>query len=161
MRNGREMNRSCDSPGTLLAILAVTFLLAGIFGIGVFFAPAAEEGPDCDIQSGSCAYETADGMRIEFDVQPKPVTSMSDLTFIVTVTRGGSPVSDASVALNLSMPGMFMGKNQPVLKHAENGRYEGKGVIIKCPSGRKIWQADIAIARGGMNASARFVFEVK
>jgi len=145
----------------LLAILAVTFLLAGIFGIGVFPASAEAEGPDCDIQSGSCTKETADGMRVEFDVQPKPVTSMSDLTFIVTVTREGSPVSDASVALNLSMPGMFMGNNQTVLKHAENGRYEGKGVIVRCPSGRRIWRADIAIARGGKNAAARFVFEVK
>ena len=155
------MKRSCDSPGTQLSIRAVTFLLAGIFGIGVFLASAAEEGPDCDIQSGSCAKETADGMRVEFDAQPKPVTSMSDLRFIVTVTRGGSPVSDASIVLNLSMPGMFMGKNQPVLKHAENGRYEGKGVIIKCPSGRKVWRADITIARGGKNAAARFVFEVR
>jgi hypothetical protein len=155
------MKRSCNRPGTLWTFLAGTVLLAGIVGIVALPASSAENGTTCDIQKGSCLKETGDGMTVEFDVQPKPVATMSELTFIVNLTRGGFPASDASVALDLSMPGMFMGKNQPILKHAKNGRYEGKGVLVQCASGRKTWRADVTIGHGGKNAVASFVFEVK
>jgi len=145
----------------LWKILAGTVILAGIVGIVILPASSAENGTTCDIHKGSCIKETGDGMMVEFDVQPKPVSAMSELTFIVNLTQGGLPLSDASVVLDLSMPGMFMGKNQPVMKHAKNGRYEGKGVIVKCASGRKIWRADITIGHGAKNAIASFVFEVQ
>ncbi len=124
-------------------------------------ASAAETTRHCDIQNASCIMRTGDGMTIEFDVQPKPVAAMTESTFVVTVTRNGMPVTDASVQLDLSMPPMFMGKNQPVLKQSKNGRYEGKGVITRCASGRKTWQADVAVVSAGKTAVAAFVFEVK
>lgn len=122
---------------------------------------AAETPEQCDIQKTSCIMRTGDGMKIEFDVQPKPVTAMIESTFVVIVTRNGKPVTDASVHLDLSMPHMFMGKNQPVLKQVKDARYEGKGVITRCASGRKTWQADVTIRSDGKAAAAAFVFEVK
>ena len=104
---------------------------------------------------------TSDGMTIEFDIQPKPVTAMTECTFVVTFTRNAVPIMDASVHLDLSMPNMFMGKNQPVLNHIKDGRYEGKGVITRCASGRKTWQADVAVVSAGKTAVATYVFEVK
>jgi hypothetical protein len=59
------------------------------------------------------------------------------------------------------MPGMFMGENRIVLHHKENGKYKGRGVIPRCPSGRKIWKAEIEIKRKGKVASVSYVFEVK
>ncbi len=60
------------------------------------------------------------------------------------------------------MPGMFMGKNRPALKKVSDGRYEGKGVITRCPSGNK----DLAELKSSSNTTGKltvadFVFEVK
>jgi hypothetical protein len=155
------MKRPHNKPGILWMSLAVTVLLTGIVGIGVPPASAAESGTTCDIQGGSCLKETGDGMTVEFDIQPKPVVPLSELTFIVNLTRAGMPVTDASVVLDLSMPGMFMGKNRPILKHAKNGRYEGKGIITRCPSGKKMWQAEVTVKQAGKTTVVDFVFEVK
>ncbi len=122
---------------------------------------AAETPQHCDIQNASCIMRIGDGMTIEFDVRPKPVAAMTENTFVVIVIRNGKPITDASVLLNLSMPNMFMGKNQPVLKQVRDGRYEGKGIITRCASGKKTWQADVAVVSAGKTAVAAFVFEVK
>jgi hypothetical protein len=124
-------------------------------------ASATETAQPCDIQLGSCIMRTGDGMTIEFEIQPKPVAAMTESTLVVTVTRNGLPIADASVHLDLSMPHMFMGKNQPSIKHIKDGRYEGKGVITQCASGRKTWQADVAVGSAGKSTVAAFVFEVK
>jgi hypothetical protein len=142
-------------------LLSAIVLLSGIISIEVLDAPAEENSTSCDIQRGPCFKATGEGMTIEFDIQPKPVSAMSELTFIVNLSRGGSPVTDASAALDLSMPGMFMGKNRPVLKQVYDGRYEGKGIITRCPSGGKTWQAEVTVERAGKTAVASFVFEVR
>jgi hypothetical protein len=115
----------------------------------------------CDIQSSSCVQKAADGMTIEFDIHPKPVTAMSDLRIIVLLSQKGVPVADASVRLDLAMPGMLMGVNRPVLSHMQPGRYEGKAVIVRCPSGKKTWKANIAIEGQSGSVTADFLFEVR
>jgi hypothetical protein len=156
------MKRSDSKLGTLCKLLSGIVLLAGIVSIAVPDVSSAEENrTDCDFQHGSCLIETGEGMTIEFDIQPKPVAAMSDLTFIVNLSRGGSPVTDASTALDLSMPGMFMGNNRPVLKQVYDGRYEGMGIITRCPSGKKTWLAEVTVEHAGKKAVASFVFEVK
>lgn len=155
------MKRSDGKLGTLCMILSGIVLLAGIVSIGVLDVSSAENKTACDIQHGSCLLDTVEGMTIEFDIQPKPVAAMSELTFIINLSRGGSPVTDASTSLDLSMPGMFMGKNRPVLKQVYNGRYEGMGIITRCPSGKKIWQAEVTVEHAGKTAVVSFVFEVK
>jgi hypothetical protein len=42
---------------------------------------------ECDIRRGPCVQETGGGMIVEFDIQPKPPTAMSDLNFIVTLKK--------------------------------------------------------------------------
>jgi hypothetical protein len=140
--------------------LAVALTILTIFVAGPV-ALAGETPLRCDIQNTSCIMKTLDGMTIEFDVQPKPVTSMVESTFVVIVTRNGQPLTDASVLLDLSMPHMFMGKNQPALRQIKDGRYEGKGVITRCASGKKTWQADVTVKTAGETALAAFVFEVR
>lgn len=155
------MKRTDSKLVTLCMLLSGIVLLTGIVSIGVLDASSAKNRTACDIQRGPCLLQTGEGMTIEFDIQPKPVAAMSDLTFIVNLSRGGSPVKNASTALDLSMPGMFMGKNRPALKQVHDGRYEGKGVITKCPSGKKTWQAEVTVEHAGKTAVASFVFEVK
>jgi hypothetical protein len=139
------MKRSDGKLDIFYMLLSGIFLLVGIVSIGVLNASAVENRTTCDIQRGSCLIETGEGMTIEFDIQPKPVAAMSELSFIVNLNRGGTPLTDASTELDLSMPGMFMGRNRPVLKHVYNGRYEGKGIITRCPSGKKTWQAEVTV----------------
>jgi hypothetical protein len=125
---------------------------------GTAYAAAANE---CNIQQGSCIQTTKDGMTVELDILPKPVTAMSALTFTVTLHRQGKPVADGTVALDLSMPGMYMGKNSPVLTHVAEGQYEGSGTIVRCMSGRNTWRADVAVSRDGKSETVSFVFEVR
>lgn len=116
----------------------------------------------CNIQAGSCSREIAGGLSVVFDILPKPVSAMSELTFSVALTRHGKPISDASsVILDLSMPGMFMGKNRHALKKLGDVRYEGRGIITRCMSGRKTWQAKVTVVHDGKTSLADFVFEVK
>ena len=117
---------------------------------------------DCDINSGSCVKEAGQvGLKAVFNITPKPVRSMAEVLFSVVLKRDTSPVTDASVSVDLTMPGMFMGTNRPVLKHVGAGRYEGKGFILRCPSGSRVWKAEVLIGRGGRNYSAGYTFEVK
>ncbi|WP_333652523.1 FixH family protein [Dissulfurispira sp.] len=97
-----------------------------------------------------------------FDCNPKPVKSMSEILFGVTLREKDKPVQDASVEIYLTMPGMFMGDNRILLMHKEKGRYEGKGVIARCPSGKRIWKADVIIVHPSKKTThASYVFEVK
>jgi hypothetical protein len=155
------MMRFGGKLGALCMLVSGIVLLARSVSIEVMDAFAAETRMACDIQRGSCLMETGEGMTIEFDIQPKPVAAMSELMFIVNLSRGGSPVTNASTALDLSMPGMFMGMNRLVLKQMYDGRYAGKGIITRCPSGKKTWQAEVTVEHAGKTAVASFVFEVK
>ena len=156
------MNRLYDTIRILRIVLSTAIIQISL--LIVVAAPAASDTDTplpCDIQLGSCIMRTGDGMTMEFDIQPKPVAAMTENTFVVKVTRNGMPITDASVYLDLSMPHMFMGKNQPIMKHIKDGNYEGKGIITRCASGRKTWQSDVTVVSAGKSAVAAFVFEVK
>ena len=47
------------------------------------------------------------------------------------------------ILLDLSMPGMQMGKNQVTLFKKNACLYEGKGIIVRCMSKRTLWQVKI------------------
>lgn len=119
---------------------------------------------DCDINKALCAKTAQGGTLVAFDIHPKPVKAMADLLFTVVLTRGGEPIDRASANLDLSMPGMYMGLNRLALVNRGDGRFEGKGVIPRCVSGRKIWKARVEFAYPGNGAgnegTAEFIFEV-
>ena len=140
------------------------FIVPAILALFPAAALQAVDAPGparCDIQKGPCSIATASGMIIGFDIQPKPVKPLTKLQFVITLTDKGKALTNASVGLDLTMPGMYMGKNAPAMKHVSKGRYEGNGIITRCMSGRKTWQADITVDRGGSREAAGFVFEVQ
>ncbi len=61
------------------------------------------------------------------------------------------------IAVDLSMPGMYMGENRVMLKRSPDGTYSGKGVIPKCRSGRRLWKATVTVPGAG---AAGFLFNV-
>ena len=108
---------------------------------------------NCDIQHTSCTQELSDS-RVVLDITPKPVKAMTDLTFRITLT-GKQPVAGAYI--DLGMPGMKMGPNRVPLKSLGNGVHAGTGIIVRCPSGKKVWKATVTLPNIG---TAEFIFDV-
>jgi len=122
---------------------------------------SGKQPADCDINAGPCMRTLENGETgVLFDINPKPVTAMKDLVFQVTLNENHKAVADAEVILDLTMPGMFMGANRPVLVHTGEGRYEVSGIIPKCPHGKKLWKAEITIKRKNETAAITYLFEV-
>jgi hypothetical protein len=140
----------------LISLGAVMLLTATI----ACSADNAKERADCNIQLGPCIGKAGSGTEVTFDITPRPVKSMAELLFTVTVRKDGKPITGADVTLDLTMPGMVMGKNNPGLSPGKDGRYAGKGVIIRCPSGKKVWKAEIIVSSKHGTETASFVFEV-
>lgn len=109
---------------------------------------------NCDIQKGPCSQMMGQS-KISLDISPKPVKAMQDLTFRVTVD---GPVKISSQPhIDLGMPAMKMGPNKVLLEDLGGGVFEGHGVIVRCKSGKRTWQAEIKIPGLG---EAKFIFDV-
>ena len=132
----------------------MAFVLLGVLLL-IAHSPVlgATEAPDCLIDLGPCTSIAA-GRQVVFDISPKPVRFMKELTFTVR-TKGGKTAP--TVLLDLSMPGMYMGINQVMLKRTADGSYSGKGIIPRCPSGKKLWQAEVTLPGAG---KASYTFNV-
>lgn len=154
------MRPSHNIPGDLRLFFVAGIIFTALVGAADVSPVLAAEKINCDIQRGSCRQVADSGTAVELDILPKPVKALTELDFIVTIKRGGVPLKDALIDLDLTMPGMFMGHNRPVLKQVKPGRYEGKGVITRCPSGGKTWQAEVTIEHDGKTAIVDFLFEV-
>jgi hypothetical protein len=108
---------------------------------------------NCDIQHSSCTQELS-GTKVVLDISPKPVKAMTDLKFRIILT-GKQP--KAPPYIDLGMPGMKMGPNRVPLKSVGNGVHEGTGIIVRCPSGKKVWKATVTVPNMG---TAEFIFDV-
>ena len=137
-----------------------------LLGIGIFFLGllafsacqtgvswAMEVKVDCDIQSGGCQKQI-NARAVHLEILPKPVKAMKDLTFQVKIS--GDSLLKAPF-IDLGMPGMKMGPNRVILKKKDATTYEGQGVIVRCKSGRTIWQATVVLPEIG---NVVFTFDV-
>ena len=114
---------------------------------------ASEPLINCEAHKGVCS-QSLGNRTISLEITPRPVKAMQDLIFIVHIS--GPPLSK-NPYMDLGMPAMKMGPNRVLLKPTGNGFYEGKGVIVKCPSGRQTWFASITIPESG---EVEFIFNV-
>ncbi len=142
--------RLCKKTPFLLGLLFLVFCTAG-----AIFASDPKTGNliNCDIQNQPCLQQV-DGGSVMFDILPKPVKAMEEVTFEVKVTDmelSGPP------AIDLSMPGMKMGPNPVKMEMTAIGLYQGTGIIVRCPSGKTVWQARVHLPGKG---SVDFVFDV-
>jgi hypothetical protein len=106
-----------------------------------------QEMINCNLHAGPCTQSLAENTVI-LEVTPRPVKAMQDLLFKVTLTGKIAKALKAPY-IDLGMPGMNMGPNRVHLKPAGNATYEGRGVIVRCPSGRRTWQATVTIPDAG------------
>ena len=120
---------------------------------------------DCDASAGHCERLLgAAGARVTLAIEPRPVRSMKDLTFTVGAWRDGLPLRDWEAEIALTMPGMFMGENRIRLAPLGPGAWRGRGVVVRCPSGRRTWSAEVTLRRREPAAAApltaTFTFDV-
>ncbi len=116
--------------------------------------------PRCDLGRTPCARAVG-GATVTLDVS-RPLRTMADLVFTVSV----APASAAGAGpgrIALEMPGMYMGENRVALAASGEGRWQGRGVIVRCPSGKRAWTAEVTLpasTSGGEPLRATFPFEV-
>ena len=118
--------------------------------IGIY---AGESQINCSLHDGACSLSLP-GLEVTLDIRPKPVKAMQDLVFKVSLAGEGS---DQAPYIDLEMPGMKMGPNRVILEKISRTVYEGKGVIVRCPSGSRTWQATVTVPGKG---KADFIFDV-
>jgi hypothetical protein len=132
------------------ALTATAFFYALVLA-AVVLSPssAGSQDTDCDIDRGPCIKPLGQtGITATFELLPRPVQAMKALSCRVELKQGQVPVTDRVVRVSFSMPGMLMAENAAVLRHTGGGRYEGSVIIVRCPSGVKIWRAEARVARG-------------
>ena len=133
---------------TFLVVLGLLFLF--------IFSPSAlasDAEINCDAHNGTCSQALGD-QTVSLEIEPRPVKAMQDLVFKLSIS--GAPPSKAPY-IDLGMPAMKMGPNRVWLKATHPGSYEGKGVIVRCKSGRRTWFANVVIPDTG---EVKFVFDV-
>jgi hypothetical protein len=137
----------------LTAFLLTAFLLAVPECLSA--GDKYQEMINCNLHAGPCTQPFSDSSVI-LEVTPRPVKAMQDLLFMVALTGKLSKASKPPY-IDLGMPGMNMGPNRVQLKPAGNATYEGRGVIVRCPSGRRTWRATVTIPDAGQ---IDFIFDV-
>ena len=114
---------------------------------------ADDSAINCDAHNGTCS-QTLGGITVSLEISPRPVKAMQDLVFKVFISGNPQPQSPY---IDLGMTGMKMGPNRVALNKIATGEYEGQGVIVRCPSGRRTWFANVTIPDAG---EVKFIFDV-
>jgi len=149
------METPSPRPGSGRAFVAA--LLALVF-IGA--AASQSQASTKSLATGPFTKELEDGLVVYFEILPRPIPPMKELNFAVNLSRAGKPLEAFEVLLDLTMPGMFMGKNSPTLVRVGPGRFEGRGVLPRCMSGDRHWQALLTLRESGGSHRIIFPFEV-
>lgn len=92
------------------------------------------------------------GQEVLLSIAPWPPPAMREVYFTVTLP---GYAGKASPYVDLSMEGMEMGRNRVDLSRGADGRYGGTGVFVRCPGGRRDWEATVT-APGAGKAVFRF-----
>ncbi len=100
----------------------------------------------CDLAAGPCTRPLEGGGEVVVEIGPRPIRTMREITVRVEVRSTPNPTG---VAVSFSMPGMEMGENRVVLDRTGEGAFEGKAVLVRCPSGRRDWRVEVDVAGPG------------
>ena len=139
-----------DHHSSILIVLGLLLVCRLIVSHSAY---ASDAEINCDAHKGVCS-QSLGNHTISLEITPRPVKAMQDLVFKVSIS-GNPPIK--SPYIDLGMPGMKMGPNRVILKPAGQGHYEGKGVIVRCPSGRRTWFSNVTVPEAG---EVKFVFDV-
>ena len=155
---GKHRSNQIGSGKKVLHLFIAIALLSALHlfsGTSTSAADKYQKMINCDPNKSACKQQLED-ITVVLDINPKPVKAMQELVFQVTL-EGNNPRISSAPAIDLGMPGMDMGPNHVALKSIDNGKYRGKGIIVRCPSGRTIWQATVTVPDIG---KVKFIFDV-
>ncbi len=104
------------------------------------------------LAAGSAAQQVGDTIVV-LSLNPYPATMRQPTEFSVLLKDAqGNAIDDAQVALNLTMPSMWMPPNKPALSFVSDGKYSGTGQFTM----RGWWRVEVIVTRGGQTQSAFF-----
>lgn len=131
----------------LLIGLMIIIFVVGIALILIGLMPASTTN-----SSANRMIAKAGNLNVQLVMTPAPA-AFSTTTFDITITdEKGTPVSDAIVSLDLTMPSMYMPANRPRAQALGDGKYRATGRFTM----RGGWQIAVIIERGGQKQTAFF-----
>ena len=99
------------------------------------------------------AMQKVGNLSVSLALSPYPPAVFQQSNFDVTLKdEKGQPISDATVAIDLTMPDMPMPSNKPVAQYTDNGLYQATGRFTM----RGLWRIVVIIERNGEKNSAFF-----
>ena len=99
------------------------------------------------------AAQQVGNLKVSIALSPYPPVGFQKSGFDVTLTdEQGQPITDATISLDLTMPGMWMPPNKLEAQHTGTGRYHTTGMFTM----RDQWRIEVVIQRGGEKQSAFF-----
>ncbi len=155
---GRGMMGGYVNPGNASATPAPGYG-PGMMGRGRMMGNSAP--PSSSSQSSaktvqmnsSTATQKVGNLNIAIALNPFPPVGFQKTNFDVTLTdENGQAITDATIALNLTMPSMGMPTNKPTAQHVGNGKYSATGMFTM----RGWWHIEVIITRGSEKQSAFF-----
>jgi nitrogen fixation protein FixH len=102
--------------------------------------------PDGSPLPGGTFRAAAGAQVVVLSLSPWPVRAMREISFSAELPGYGGA---APPYVDLSMPGMDMGRNRVPLVRDADGLYRGTGVFVRCASGRREWEAAMTVPERG------------
>ena len=126
--------------------LFVAFLL--LIGATIYISYRSWDGlaDRPDSRTVGVLRSAAVGWEVVLRISPWPPPAMREVDF--TVSLAGY-AGEAAPYIDLSMAGMEMGRNRVDLSRGADGLYRGTGVFVRCPSGRRDWEATVTAPGAG------------
>ncbi|GAB4191499.1 MAG: FixH family protein [Roseiflexaceae bacterium] len=116
------------------------------------FLVGCSQGPATTTQQ-----QMVEGLTFALE-QPQDALLLKSYDLVLTLTdAAGSPVEDAQVFLDLTMPAMPMGQNQPIAEPLGGGRYRAQAVYNM----EGDWRITVNATVGGKRYSAGFEQSVR
>ena len=99
------------------------------------------------------ATQKIGNLNVTLAISPYPPASFQNGSFDITLTDDkGQAITDATISLDLTMPGMWMPPSKPNAQAVGNGKYHAAAFWTM----RGLWQIEVTITRGNQKQSAFF-----
>ena len=99
------------------------------------------------------AIQDAGGLLVSLGLNPYPPSATNSNDFELTLTdANGQAISDATISLDLTMPGMYMPPNQLTLQSDGEGKYHATGRFTM----RGPWRIEVIMTIAGKTQSVFF-----
>ncbi len=138
------------AAATVLGIIAATVVVGSKVREETVVARPYEEGLSrtvgCDVGARPCIAALDGAGEVSLELAPRPLRTMQELS--VRAEARGVPAG-SRVRVAFTMDDMWMGENAVALAETAPGRWEGRAVLVRCPSGRKGWTAEVTVAPPG------------